>query len=358
VSQFKLRTIDSYLINKLLFIFLSFTSIFLIILFTNQFLVILKFDFAFFNTYEVIKLLVLKSFTNLPFVLSMSFFLSLVYLIKSLYENSEFVILNSHGYGYYETFKTFKNLILVFFSFIALLALQLVPATVDEINNLRSDSQRTANFFLIKEGVFTELNNFSIFVEKVENKQQNFQFFRNVWVFPESDDSKNIKVIYAESGTKEIDKNRYLQLTLNNGSIYTISELINIANFETYKLNSLNSNINQKIDKSTDSMGLWDLLDNTDSNKSAELYWRFMQPLIFCWSVIYAIINSSETPRKRSKFKIITSFIVFVSLYVYIVFFKTFIINEEINLINALFLSNFLLAVFIIAKYFFKHKRP
>ena len=115
--KFKNTIISRYLLSNLFIFFIAITFIIGLIVFGNQFVLTVQESISFgIPIKELMPLIGFNMLRDIPIILILSLFLSIIITISQLYKNSEAVVMNSIGLGDRE----FMNLIkpIIFFTFI------------------------------------------------------------------------------------------------------------------------------------------------------------------------------------------------------------------------------------------------
>ena len=123
IFNFQNTLISKYLIRNLIIFFFGITFIIALIVFGNQFVLTVQESVQHgIPIQELMPLVGLNMLRDIPIILTLSLFLSIIISISQLYKNSEAVVMNSIGIGD----KSFISLIqpIIVFSFIIVFILE------------------------------------------------------------------------------------------------------------------------------------------------------------------------------------------------------------------------------------------
>jgi len=316
-----------YLSKAILLNFLFITLILLLILFGNQFFIVINQSFkeGFFSN-ELIPLMVYKLIRDLPFILSLSFSLSMVLSINKLYKTSELIIFFNAGINDFKIFKLLLPLVLLISFLVFLLTNIIVPNAKNEINNIKENAKSRPEYIFLKEQSFQEFDNRdkTFYSSKAQNKSESEdQILSNIFIFMRNDP----KLILANSGEKIYDKDTgNINLNLFDGNIYEnlsqkVEKNIAITSFNKLSLRlheekPKKDNITSTIDE-IDSMSL--IKDYTHSNLK-EILRRFSAPLSLIIISILAIIIAKVNPRDKKNFAfgyVLTAYICYYNMIIF-----------------------------------------
>jgi len=317
-----------YLSRNLLVYFLSITLILTLIIFGNQFFLVLNQSFSegLFSS-ELVPLMFYKLIRDMPFILSLSFSLSMVLSLNKFYRNSELIIFFNAGINDFKIFKILSPLIIFVLFLVLVLTNIIVPNAKNEINSIRENASSRPEYIFFKEKFFQEFENgdMTIYSSKIDSKtESDDQLLSNIFLYMANDS----KLIIADSGEKVHDKetgNVYLHLS--NGNIYenlnfNFEKNISITFFKkiTLRLHEEKSNTRNAINSPTE-INSFDLIKNYSHSNIKEFLSRFSAPLSLIIVTFFAIIISKTNPREKRNFAVGYVLIAYVSYYNMILYF-------------------------------------
>ena len=251
--KFKNTIISRYLLSNLFIFFIAITFIIGLIVFGNQFVLTVQESISFgIPIKELMPLIGFNMLRDIPIILILSLFLSIIITISQLYKNSEAVVMNSIGLGDRE----FMNLIkpIIFFTFIVIFYLTIfaVPWAKQQKSYTEDETVNASEFSFITEGKFESFKNGEIVFYASESKVSDIvgeQNMEEVFIYALDDESP--VVVLASDAKKYTDaKNGSIYLRLENGTRYEGlpgDKNINILNFEKYDLEIVSGDIQKSI---------------------------------------------------------------------------------------------------------------
>ena len=155
ISNINSKLISRYLNKNLVLIFLAILLIFSLIIFGNQFVSIAQKAVKHgIPLPELMPLMGFNMIRDLPIILSLSFFLSVVISISQLYKNSEAIAMNSFGIGEKNFINFIKPLVILIFIIIFMLSMYIVPWAKYQKSVTEDITVNASEFTFISEGKF------------------------------------------------------------------------------------------------------------------------------------------------------------------------------------------------------------
>jgi len=322
----KQTTIHSYLTNKLLKSFLFFFVITTLIIFSNQIFIVIsqssKFGLYF---YEILPVLLLKVTRDSQFIISLSFIISIIYILNKLYKNSEMLILENAGINEVKIFKYFR-LPIFFFAIVSILtSLFISPHTNKQIKEIQENAKLRPDFVFLNQGEFRDFQDGKItfYASKIiESDIRTKQLLEEIFLFNKNED----KLILSKKGEKSIDEYGQVYLSLSDGKIYSNldNEMIAISNFE--KLSILlfkpTNNIGQII-VSPNEKDSFSLIKSSDKEDLTEFLYRISLPISLVIQSLLSILFAKTFPRSKYNLSLIYGVMLFVGYYNSLLFVKT-----------------------------------
>jgi len=318
-----------FLATKIIKNFFAILSIISLIIFANQFFLVLSQSMTEgLFTSELIPMMLLKLFRDLPFIISLSIVLAVIYSFNGLYKTTELIVLKNAGIADSELIRFILPLIIVFSLFTLFWTIYLMPIIKTEIEILKENARSRPDYIFFKEGTFQNFKEqgITVFSSKIQNLDDSEnQNLKNVFIF--SDAQK--KLILANTGNKLIDKtSENVFLDLFNGKIYEginsdEDKSISVSEFDilTIKLFD-NSSKNLKFElNNAEFKSFVDLLDGKKEN-IRELLYRISIPISLFLMTLFSVIISKTNPRKQRNFSIAYGLIIYILYFNLLIFFK------------------------------------
>jgi len=215
-----MKVIDRYILTSYLKIFFSFFFI-LMFIFIIQIIWVFIDDLAGKEIdFEIIfKFLLFYSPKLLPLVIPLTVLLASIMTFGNLSEQYELAAIKSSGIS---LFRAMRSLLVVNVALcigMFFIANSLIPYAEFKSYNLRKNLAKLKPALAITEGVFSDINNMNIKVEKKYGPDDNL--LEDIIIHQNNFNSRNTLVIKAESGElKTQESSEILQLVLNNGKRY------------------------------------------------------------------------------------------------------------------------------------------
>jgi len=318
--KFKNTIISRYLLSNLFIFFIAITFIIGLIVFGNQFVLTVQESISFgIPIKELMPLIGFNMLRDIPIILILSLFLSIIITISQLYKNSEAVVMNSIGLGDRE----FMNLIkpIIFFTFIVIFYLTIfaVPWAKQQKSYTEDETVNASEFSFITEGKFESFKNGEIVFYASESNitdtvgEQNME---EIFIYA-LDKGKPVIVLASEANKYTNAETESIYLRLKNGIRYEGlpgNENINILNFEQYDLEIVSGDIQKSISNFSEieEKNSIDLLREGGVKANAEIQWRISQPVSVLILSIFGIFLGKSSPRTGKGINLIIGIVVFM----------------------------------------------
>jgi len=300
--------------------FFAITFIIGLIVFGNQFVLTVQESISFgIPIKELMPLVGFNMLRDIPIILTLSLFLSIIITISQLYKNSEAVVMNSIGLSD----KNFMNLIkpIIFFTFIIIFYLTIfaVPWAKQQKSYVEDETVNASEFSFITEGKFESFKNGEIVFYASESKVNDIvgeQNMEEIFIYALS--NENPVIVLASEAKKYTDvKNGSIYLRLNNGTRYEGlpgNENINILNFEKYGLEIVSGDVQKSISSFSEieERNTIDLLREGGLKSNAEIQWRISQPISVLILSIFGVFLGKSSPRTGKGINLIIGVVVFM----------------------------------------------
>ena len=320
VFKFQNTIISRYLLSNLIVFFLGITFVIGLIVFGNQFVLTVQESISFgIPIKELMPLIGFNMLRDIPIILTLSLFLSIIITISQLYKNSEAVVMNSIGLGD----RGFINLIkpIVFLTFIVIFYLTIfaVPWAKQQKSYAEDETVNASEFSFITEGKFESFKNGDIVFYASESKINDIVGEQNMEeIFIYAQDADTPVIVLASEAKKYTDtKSKSIYLRLKNGTRYEGlpgNGKINILNFEKYDLEIVSGDIQQSISSFSDleEKNTIDLLREGGSKANAEIQWRISQPISVLILSIFGVFLGKSSPRSGKGINLIIGVVIFM----------------------------------------------
>ena len=363
--KFKNTIISRYLLSNLFIFFIAITFIIGLIVFGNQFVLTVQESISFgIPIKELMPLIGFNMLRDIPIILILSLFLSIIITISQLYKNSEAVVMNSIGLGDRE----FMNLIkpIIFFTFIVIFYLTIfaVPWAKQQKSYTEDQTVNASEFSFITEGKFESFKNGEIVFYASESKVSDIvgeQNMEEVFIYALDDESP--VVVLASDAKKYTDaKNGSIYLRLQNGTRYAGlpgDENINILNFEKYDLEIVSGDIQKSIASFSEieERNTIDLLREGGINANAEIQWRISQPISVLILSIFGVFLGKSSARTGKGINLIFGVIIFMLYNNALLVAKSAIESGQLSPLIGMWGIHLLLLLILIIFYQFRQGR-
>jgi lipopolysaccharide export system permease protein len=320
IFKFQNTIISRYLLSNLIVFFFAITFIIGLIVFGNQFVLTVQESISFgIPIKELMPLVGFNMLRDIPIILTLSLFLSIIITISQLYKNSEAVVMNSIGLDD----KSFISLIkpIIFFTFIIVFYLTIfaVPWAKQQKSYAEDETVNASEFSFITEGKFESFKNGEIVFYASEAEQNDIvgeQNMEEIFIYALANETPII--VLASEAKKYTDaKNNSIYLRLKNGSRYEGlpgNENINILNFEKYDLEIVSGDVQKALINFSEieEKNTIDLLRDGGLKANAEIQWRLSQPISILILSIFGVFLGKSSPRTGKGVNIIFGIVIFM----------------------------------------------
>lgn len=363
VLNFENTIIGRYINRNLFLVFLAVAFTIGLIVFGNQFVLTIKESIE--RGIPAGELLPIVSFNmirDLPLVLALSLFLSIIITISQLYISSEAVVMNSIGLGSKHFFLLVQPLVLILFFSMLALTMYLIPLAKYEKNILEEETQNSSEFSFITEGEFEEFKDGEIVFFASNSKSLNGlleesseQNMEEIFIY--SYNSGDPIIVLASEAKKYISsENKGTYLLLKNGSRYQgipSNKNKSILDFESYNLEIISGEVKDSINNLTqiEATKSMDLIAIGSNHAYAELQYRISQPISILLLTLIGVLLGKTSPRSSKGLNILIGIGVFILYNNVLLVIKGSIENGQINVFLGLITPHLLILIFIIFFY-------
>ena len=356
IFNFQNNLISKYLIRNLIIFFAGITFIIALIVFGNQFVLTVQESVQHgIPIQELMPLVGLNMLRDIPIILTLSLFLSIIISISQLYKNSEAVVMNSIGIGDKSFISSIQPIIVFSFIIVFILSIFAVPWAKQQKNIAEDKTLNASEFSFITEGKFETFKNGDIVFYASESENidaANEQNMEEIFIY--AIDNENPIIVLASKATKYVDNiSKSIYLRLKDGVRYQGlpgSNNINILDFELYDLEIVSGDIQKTISdfSEIEEKSTFELIKEGGPLANAEVQWRFSQPISILILSILGVYLGKSSPRTGKGINILIGLVFFMLYNNGLLIAKTSIENNELNPFIGLWSIHILLAVFLI----------
>ena len=356
VFNFQNTLISKYLIRNLIIFFSAITFIIALIVFGNQFVLTVQESVQYgIPIQELMPLIGLNMLRDIPIILTLSLFLSIIISISQLYKNSEAVVMNSIGIGDKSFISSIQPLIVFSFIIVFILSIFAVPWAKQQKNIAEDKTLNASEFSFITEGKFETFKNGDIVFYASESENidaANEQNMEEIFIY--AIDNENPIIVLASKATKYEDNiSKSIYLRLKDGVRYQGlpgSNNINILDFELYDLEIVSGDVQKSISdfSEIEEKSTFELIKEGGPLANAEVQWRFSQPISILILSILGVYLGKSSPRTGKGINILIGLVFFMLYNNGLLIAKTSIENNELNPFIGLWSIHILIAIFLI----------
>ena len=320
IFNYQNTIISRYLLRNLIVFFLAITFIIGLIVFGNQFVLTTQESLSYgIPIKELMPLVGFNMLRDIPIILTLSLFLSIIITISQLYKNSEAVVMNSIGLGDRDFINLIKPIVFVSFIIVFYLTIFAVPWAKQQKRIAEDVTVNASEFSFITEGKFESFKNGEIVFYASESNitdtvgEQNME---EIFIYA-LDKGKPVIVLASEANKYTNAETESIYLRLKNGIRYEGlpgNENINILNFEQYDLEIVSGDIQKSISNFSEieEKNTIDLLREGGVKANAEIQWRISQPISVLILSIFGIFLGKSSPRTGKGINLIIGIVVFM----------------------------------------------
>ena len=362
IFKYQNSIISKYLLSILVLVFFGIFFIISIIVFGNQFVLTVQESVEHgIPIKELMPLIGFNMLRDIPIILTLSMFLSIIITISQLYKNSEAIVMNSIGMGDRAFLSIIQPVAIFLFLLVLFLTSYLVPWAKNQKSIAEQETKNSSEFSFITEGKFESFKEGNIVfyasesLSIDENGEQNME---EVFIYAYEDGLPII--VLASEAKKYIDvsnKNTYLRL--NDGVRYQglpSDENVNIMNFDQYELEIVSSDAIKSIINISkiEEISTLDLVKKGGLLAAAEIQWRLSLPLSILVLVAFGVYLGKTSPRGGKGVNILIGIIVFMLYNHGLLVAKSSIENGTLNPLIGMWSIHLSLFLFLIIFHMFR----
>ena len=283
-----------------------------------------------FNPADVMIIMAYVVLSDMPTLLCMCLFMSVLTVLTRMYRESEMVIWFGSGRGLGAFIKPLFQFAWPILVIIATLSFFILPWSHGRIEDLRDRFEKRGDLERVEPGRFQESaqGDRVFFIEKNSDMLQSAN---NVFIATTEKDKETI----TSASTGKIDfigNDKFL--ILENGQRMEKSlekEDITISKFEKYAVLIEANNLSARSYAPLNSMASLQLISNPTPRELSELSWRMGLPLAALNLLIIGLASASVNPRAGRTGNLAFSFLLFVVYFNLLVLGKSWIQNGQIQ---------------------------
>ena len=360
--NFQNTIISRYLLRNLALFFLAITFVIGLLVFGNQFVLTVQesvehgIPFA-----ELMPLVGFNMLRDIPIILTLSFFLSIIITISQFYKNSEAVVMNSIGLGDKGFINIIQPIVIFLFLIVFFLTIFAVPWAKQHKSLAEDETINASEFSFISEGKFESFKDGEIVFYASDSSKLDSAGEQNMEeIFIYSSDNENPIIVFASEAKKYIDiKTKSTYLRLKDGVRYEglpSNNNIKILDFEAYDLEIVSGEVIKSISNFSkiEEKNSVDLLVEGGLLANAEMQWRFSQPISILILSVFGVFLGKSSPRSGKGVNLIIGLVVFMLYNNGLLLAKTSIENGQLSPIIGMWAIHLFLIIFLIFFYQFR----
>ena len=362
ILNFSNTIISRYLLKNLAVFFIAIFFIIALIIFGNQFVLTVQESVEHgIPIQELMPIVGFNMLRDLPIILSLAFFLSIIISISQLYKNSEAVVMNSIGMGDKNFIYLLQPVVIFLFILVFILTIYAVPWAKQQKSFAEDETVNASEFSFITEGKFESFKNGEIVFYASESSLADIEGEQNmeeIFIYV-SNESKPI-VVLASEATKYTDSdNESIYLRLKNGVRYEGlpgDENVNILDFDRYDLEIVSGEVQRSLSNFSEieEKTTIDLLLQGGKLANAEIQWRLSQPISILILSIIGVFLGKTSPRTGKGVNLLFGVIIFMLYNNGLLVAKNSIESGQLNPYLGLWSIHILIVLFVIIFYQFR----
>tara|TARA_R110001592_G_scaffold69367_7_gene212595 strand:+ start:4302 stop:5372 length:1071 start_codon:yes stop_codon:yes gene_type:complete len=235
----------------------------------------------------------------LELILPLGFFIGVLLAYGRMYLESEMTVLHACGFSQRRLVVTSLIYSLIVAILVGAMSLFLSPLGFQNVDRLLAEQSKKTEFEMLLPGRFQSFDSVKsvVYTESISNDKK---IMNNVFIAAKTENDQLLNLIYAATGSQEIDANGDRYLILNNGTRYLgkPGEL----NYQSIEFQSYGMKI-EEVDGAEasidhESMSSIDLWYEDTLEARALLQWRISLPLILPIMTLLAVSISRVNPRQ------------------------------------------------------------
>ena len=362
ILNFSNTIISRYLLKNLAVFFIAIFFVIALIIFGNQFVLTVQESVEHgIPIQELMPIVGFNMLRDLPIILSLAFFLSIIISISQLYKNSEAVVMNSIGMGDKNFIYLLQPVVIFLFILVFFLTIYAVPWAKQQKSFAEDETVNASEFSFITEGKFESFKNGEIVFYASESSQVDIEGEQNmeeIFIYVSNETSPI--VVLASEATKYTDsKNESIYLRLKDGVRYEGLpgyKNVNILDFDKYDLEIVSGEVQKSLSNFSkiEEKKSIDLLLEGGKLANAEIQWRLSQPISILILSIIGVLLGRTSPRTGKGVGLLFGVIIFMLYNNGLLVAKNSIESGQLNPNIGLWSIHLLLILFMIIFYQFR----
>jgi lipopolysaccharide export system permease protein len=362
ILNFSNNIISRYLLKNLAVFFIAIFFIIALIVFGNQFVLTVQESVEHgIPIQELMPIVGFNMLRDLPIILSLAFFLSIIISISQLYKNSEAVVMNSIGMGDKNFIYLLQPVVIFLFILVFILTIYAVPWAKQQKSFAEDETVNASEFSFITEGKFESFKNGEIVFYASESSlvdSEGEQNMEEIFIYVSNETSPI--VVLASEATKYTDsKNQSIYLRLKDGVRYEGlpgDENVNILDFDRYDLEIVSGEVQKSLSNFSEieEKTTIDLILQGGKLANAEIQWRLSQPISILILSIIGVFLGKTSPRSGKGVNLLFGVIIFMLYNNGLLVAKNSIESGQLNPYVGLWSIHILLILFMIIFYQFR----
>ncbi len=354
--------ISRYLLKNLVVFFISIFFIIALIVFGNQFVLTVQESIEHgIPIQELMPIVGFNMLRDLPIILSLSLFLSLIISISQLYKNSEAIVMNSIGIGDKNFIRLVQPVVIFLFVLVFFLTIYVVPWAKHQKSYAEDETVNASEFSFITEGKFESFKNGEIVFYASDSSMiddADEQNMEEIFIYVSKEDGP-IVVLASEATKYTNSESKSIYLRLKDGTRYEGlpgDESVNILDFDRYDLEIVSDEVQQSLSNFSEieEKSSIDLLIQGGILANAEMQWRFSQPISILILSIIGVLLGKTSPRTGKGLNILIGLGIFMLYNNGLLVTKNSIESGQLNPLVGLWSIHLLLVLFVIIFYQFR----
>jgi len=320
IFNYQNNIISKYLLRNLIVFFSAIFFIISLLVFGNQFVLTVQESVEYgIPLIELMPLISYNMLRDIPIILTLSLFLSIIVSISQLYKNSEAVVMNSIGLGERDFIGFIQPIVILSFILVFCLTVFAVPWAKHQKTLTENQTVNASEFSFISEGKFESFKNGQIVFYAAESSiigSEGAQNMEEIFIYSMNNEVPTI--VLASEAKKYTDaKSKSVYLRLKDGIRYSglpSNKNINMLNFELYDLEIISGDIQKSITSFSEieEMTSMKLLKQNSLLSNAEMQWRVSQPISILLLSFLGVFLGKSSPRTGKGINLIIGVAIFM----------------------------------------------
>jgi len=362
IFNYQSTIISRYLLRSIIVLFCAITFIIGLVVFGNQFVLTVQESVE--HGIPIKELLPLVGFNmlrDIPLILTLSFFLSIIVALSQLYKNSEAIVMNSIGIGDKSFIRLIQPLVFIVFIVVFFLTIYAVPWAKQQKSITEDETINASEFSFISEGKFESFKGGEIVFYASESTEVNTtgeQNMEEIFIYALNKDKPII--VLADEAKKYIDsESQSTYLRLKNGVRYEGlpgNQNVNVLDFDLYDLEIVSGEVKKNISNFSEieEKNTIDLLREGGTKANAEIQWRISQPISVLILSIFGVFLGKSSPRTGKGINLIIGIVIFMLYSNALAVAKNAIESGQLSPLIGMWSIHLLLLLFLMIFYQFR----